>query len=253
MLILSIYDVLLLPVTAFATAYLSYTGAVFCEYPRLIYFLGLWLYALWMGYSVYAMILAFNRCLCFTQANFLFTGNWQYVWYVLPMVYTIHQLIYGMPVIFNAQFCGWFFNPHMGYFEDVNRTYFNGLHLLDNLMVAVVVPSLYIMFYMCIKNLRTNKENQSKRERNLFITVFTINMFLSVGALGYVLMQILQMPTWFIVLSHFFWLVVQGAPPVIYLTMNQTFKARLQKKKIGAVTTSSMNPTPAVNKDKNLF
>ncbi|CAD5232373.1 unnamed protein product [Bursaphelenchus xylophilus] len=247
MLILAIYDVLLLPVTAFATAYFSYTGAVFCEHPTVIYFMGIWLYSMWMGYSVYATILALNRCVCFTRANFLFKGYWQYFWYTVPLLYTIYEAVYGRPVIFNAQFCGWFFNPHMGYYDDLEGNYVNYVHMIDNSLVALLIPTFYVLFYVCLKNLMTQRNGASKREKNLFITVFGVSMMLSIGALGYVMMQLFKMPTWVILISHVIWLIVQGAPPVIYLTLNQTFKSRIFHRRITSSTHSSAGNDPTKN------
>ncbi|CAD5232374.1 unnamed protein product [Bursaphelenchus xylophilus] len=231
MLMLAVLDMVILLGSAFATAYFLMNGIVYCDHPTFMYFLGLWMMALWMGYALYAIILALNRCAAFTTMDVYFKGNWQYFWLIGPWFMVVYQAAFGSPGIFIPQYYGWFFNPHMGYFEDTEGRYFNWAHSIENIVVATVIPLLYLIFYFYVRRIAKGRtDNMSSNDRNLFAQIFIMSLIISVAAMVYFFMQTLFLPSWVKSMGHYGWIVVQGCPAVIYLTGNRTFQKKLFKK-----------------------
>ncbi|CAD5231230.1 unnamed protein product [Bursaphelenchus xylophilus] len=249
MLLMALFDLFLIPAITFATGYFLYYGMVYCDHPVLIYFIGQWLLAGWMGYSLCAVILAFNRCVCFTKAGFLFNDHWETFWLLLPVGYTIGHFVFDFPVIFNPQYYGWFFNPHLCYYEDLDGVYTNYSHISHNVMVAVSIPLCYFIFYFFVRSMRQDQES-SKNDNGLFLQILIVSITLTLGTLGYFIMQIDGVPRIIIYTGHFNWLIVQISPAITYFTMNQTFKKKLFRKKIASSKAGS-SVLGSINRPQN--
>lgn len=59
-------------------------------------------------------------------ADKLFEGWKTYVWLLLPTAYFIYGVWFLTPCLFSSIYVGWFFNPHLGYRDDLDH--FVGLH-----------------------------------------------------------------------------------------------------------------------------
>lgn len=73
-----------------------------------------------------AVILAFDRCLEMASSDWaraLFSGNRAWLWCLLPLGYGVQNYwFFHKPPTFSAVYGAWFYNPHVGYFEDTNGT-----------------------------------------------------------------------------------------------------------------------------------
>ena len=68
-----------------------------------------------------AIILAFNRCVEMSSTNLgyrLFNGNRTWLWLVLPMLFSVVNVMYTQTIKYSGIYAAWFFNPFIGYAED---------------------------------------------------------------------------------------------------------------------------------------
>lgn len=71
--------------------------------------------------SLVAMILALNRCMEMWNsrvANKFFEGRKAYCWMATTLLYGAYLGLFTIPPSPNGQLVGWFWNPHVVYFED---------------------------------------------------------------------------------------------------------------------------------------
>uniref|UniRef100_A0AC34QII9 Uncharacterized protein n=1 Tax=Panagrolaimus sp. JU765 TaxID=591449 RepID=A0AC34QII9_9BILA len=118
-------DVICLFISGFCTGYFSIMGYVYCSSPTLIYFLGLAANSLWVVQADTGMMLAFNRCLEMYDPDInaiFFKGIRSYFWIAISITHSACLFLFTKPVAFSALYCSWFFNPHVGYFEDYMTT-----------------------------------------------------------------------------------------------------------------------------------
>ncbi|KAI6230336.1 G protein-coupled receptor [Aphelenchoides fujianensis] len=225
MFLMAVYDVLSLPVTTFLAGYFAFTGRMFCDAPRFVYLAGIFGFTCWSGYTVTSLLLSINRCLAFTPYSWVFTGKLQYVFLALPLVYSAGICAFARAPIWNSLVGAYMFNPHLGYFEDKNDLYYSSEQILNNLSLSILLPTIYIVFYVHHSMISKGRSRIPKREYSLFLQVLLMNSILSCASVGYVLMQFVHIPEQLIFASHLAWVSVQCAPPIIYLTMNQTIRA----------------------------
>ncbi|KAI6234275.1 hypothetical protein M3Y99_00823800 [Aphelenchoides fujianensis] len=178
---MAIYDMITLPLTALLPGIFSMQGWMFCSHPTISYMGGTIIFPLWIGYSLCSLILSINRCLSLSRYKVLFEGpTRELFWILLPPAVSLVVAMFGQSITYNSILGAWFFNPHLGYFEDTVGA--------------------------------------------LFIQTLIINFTIAGAAAGYMLMQYLSLPEYFIAFSHVAWIIVEGAPPVVYLTMNETIR-----------------------------
>uniref|UniRef100_A0A1I8BM92 G protein-coupled receptor n=1 Tax=Meloidogyne hapla TaxID=6305 RepID=A0A1I8BM92_MELHA len=138
-----------LVVNAIITGYLAIVGAVYCTYPRFIYFAGSAGLALWGCETVAEMILAVNRCIELssrTWAEFLFHGKRTYLWMIFPTIYGLWFFIFEMPIHFSGIFVSWFFNPHVGYLDDFGKKTFVQVILISSINAIAAAIYVYMQF-----------------------------------------------------------------------------------------------------------
>ncbi|KAI6180035.1 hypothetical protein M3Y98_00675800 [Aphelenchoides besseyi] len=178
---MSLYDMFTLPLTAFFPALFSYKGWMFCSHPTVSYIGGTIIFPLWIGYSLCSLILSINRCLALSSYKWIFHGRVrQCIWLGIPPTTTVLVAIFGQSITYNSVLGAWFFNPHLGYYEDTDGM--------------------------------------------LFIQTLVINFTIAAAAGGYMGMQYMNLPECFIAFSHVAWIIVEGAPPVTCLLMNETIR-----------------------------
>uniref|UniRef100_A0A914M645 Serpentine Receptor, class T n=2 Tax=Meloidogyne TaxID=189290 RepID=A0A914M645_MELIC len=247
---ISISDMMCLVVNAIITGWLSIVGAVYCTYPRFIYFAGSAGLALWGCETVAEMILAINRCIELssrTWAEFLFHGKRTYLWMIVPTVYGLWFFIFEMPIHFSGIFVSWFFNPHVGYLDDFGKKYYSHLHTVHNYFVIVMLSSTYFTF-ATILSLKTMKHKistsaqTSRAQKMTFVQVILISSINAVAAAIYVYMQFARISEVLILIGQFTWMLAHGMPPVIYLALNKTVRRDVYRMCVRVIP--CVNPPP---------
>ncbi|KAI6175015.1 hypothetical protein M3Y97_00985000 [Aphelenchoides bicaudatus] len=250
MLEMALYDVFTLPLTALLPGIYSMNGYMFCSFPVLSYMAGGVIFPLWIGYSMTSLILAINRCLAFSKYKTLFEGAFrQAFWILLPLFASVFVIIFGQSITYNSILGAWFFNPHLGYFEDVNAVYPSSIQFWNNIIFCTVLPTVYVWFFL--SNWAMSKKRMSggmsAKEYRLFTQCLLINLTICAAAAGYMLMQYLNLPTEFIAFSHVAWIIVEGAPPVVLLSMNETIRKIVFGRKGKRGTTQHHSSTNGAN------
>uniref|UniRef100_A0A915ERQ8 Uncharacterized protein n=1 Tax=Ditylenchus dipsaci TaxID=166011 RepID=A0A915ERQ8_9BILA len=123
----------------------------------------------------------------------------------------------------------WFFNAHVGYFEDTAHVYVNELHTYHNYFVIVCLTATYLTFAVLLhckskKVACHNAAQQNYSHKMIFLQVVMISMINAVAAGIYIAMQYVQISQFIIYIGSIFWVLVHGIPPVIYLAMNKTIR-----------------------------
>ncbi|KAI1698568.1 serpentine type 7TM GPCR chemoreceptor srt domain-containing protein [Ditylenchus destructor] len=235
---LGIVDILSIPMNGILTGYMAIVGAVFCTYPKLLYFSGSYGYFCWITETTMSIFLAFNRCgeiLSPNVARFLFQGQLPWLWMLIPMMYGLYFAIFTKPVMFNGIYMAWFNNPHVNYIDDPDgKTYGNHLHFVHNIIVCCSLTGLYVLF--CILYLlksRTLRRHNSDTgtvfvknalQRSVFIQVLLISSINAVGSALYTYMQFVYVTPWLTIAAQFSWIIINGMPGILFLLVNKTIR-----------------------------
>nr|CAD2185476.1 unnamed protein product [Meloidogyne enterolobii] len=130
--------------------------------------------------------------------------------------------------IYHGIYFSWFFNPHIGYIDDVNKEYENTLQPFHNLSVIFFLLITYITFFIIFliksKQGGFQSHQQSYSEKMIFFQIILISLFNSVAASIYVFMQYIHVNDLIIIIGQICWLNAHGIPPVIYLKMNNSIQ-----------------------------
>ncbi|KAH7724167.1 CRE-SRT-23 protein [Aphelenchoides avenae] len=232
----------------FLTGYFAILGVVFCSHPTFIYICGNTALALWASETVAEVTLAFNRCVAICSPKWeriLFRGYKTWLWMLIPTLYALYWWCYTMPILYSGIYMSWFFNPHVGYFDDFGLTYDNPVHVNHNYFVIVGLTATYstfaIMLFLKSKKISasggqgTNQAQQNYSQKMIFIQVVMISMINAVAAAIYVYQQFFRITQEIIYLGQFTWLLAHGIPPVIYLAMNKTLRKDTVRMLIGCL------------------
>ncbi|KAH7662604.1 Protein Y55F3C.10 [Aphelenchoides avenae] len=244
MLYISVVDLSCMCINGFFTGLFAVNGDVFCSHPDLIYILGMLGLVFWIAESTTAIMLAVSRCLEMCSPSWgrmLLEGKRTWFWMVPPTLYAAYYGIWTKPVTFTGLYIAWFFNPHVGYLEDPNGTYHNGLHSIHNMIVLFGLTGTYttfsILIYMRTMAIDATKQRSSS-QRMTFLQVLLISAVNATAAAIYVYMQYFPVSFTLIVVAQFGWLFAHGMPSVIYLTMNRTLRNDVHKM-LAKVTTKN--------------
>uniref|UniRef100_A0A915EAX0 Uncharacterized protein n=1 Tax=Ditylenchus dipsaci TaxID=166011 RepID=A0A915EAX0_9BILA len=139
---ISISDMLMLLFIGFLHGYLGIIGSVYCTHPNFNYLCGICVNALWMSESSAEITLAINRCLVTVAPDIekaLFNGKRVYVWLTATT-------------------------------SDPEGVFTNHLHTVHNTGVAIVIPAIYIVFFVVLlfkaKSIGSNNDkNFSKKQK----------------------------------------------------------------------------------------
>uniref|UniRef100_A0A915DAV0 Opsin n=1 Tax=Ditylenchus dipsaci TaxID=166011 RepID=A0A915DAV0_9BILA len=224
---IGINDMLCMCVNTFLTGYFAITGAVFCTHPTFIYIAGNFGLGCWASETVAEVTLALNRCIAICSPKWeyiLFRGYKTWLWMMIPTLYAFYWATFTKPILFSGIYMSWFFNPHVGYYDDFG--------------------SCMIM----------SQHNYS--QKMIFLQVVMISMINAVAAAIYVVMQFVRISQTLIYLGSITWVLAHGIPPVIYLAMNKTLRRDAIKMCInllqhGDHEIHSNNPTQHPNGTKN--
>ncbi|KAI6243435.1 hypothetical protein M3Y99_00099900 [Aphelenchoides fujianensis] len=266
MFLLGLIHVLDLQFCGLLTGVLAIMGAVYCEHPTLIFVSGAIAVACWCASTMTSMILGLNRC-CELYSGRLAAavfGGWRMgVWCALPVGWFVFIAGWTPPGIFYGVQLAWFFKqaarfPHIGYFEDAAGRYTNLPHTANNFVVCstefLVYATLIGLYVRMTRGQGAVLKSAAGRERKIYVQIILVGTIHFVAGFTYVLMQFFDVDFYATLVASTFYLLSQGAPPLIYLTLNRSIRnvlrARLglRKEAAGASRATpgrSVAPLPA--------
>uniref|UniRef100_A0A915DKS2 Serpentine Receptor, class T n=1 Tax=Ditylenchus dipsaci TaxID=166011 RepID=A0A915DKS2_9BILA len=232
LLYISITDLAILWLLGFVHGILSLIGAVYCSYPTFIYLAGVAVTAIWAAESVAEITLSINRCISILSPHTekaLFGGWKVYIWLFFTSCYAMYWAFCIKPVLFTGLHFSWFFNPYVGYIEDINGTYENFTHTVHDIGMAIAIPSIYGIFFIAF-TIKTRalggsqEKGISSKQKMMFLQIFVISSLNMVACSIYVYMGYVSINEGLIHVGEFCWFHIHGFPPVIYLTLNKTIR-----------------------------
>uniref|UniRef100_A0A914LZQ9 7TM GPCR serpentine receptor class x (Srx) domain-containing protein n=1 Tax=Meloidogyne incognita TaxID=6306 RepID=A0A914LZQ9_MELIC len=205
MFVMGVVDMTAVLCAGFLTGYLGYFGYVFCSSPKFIYFSGAYGTFCWAAESTIEGILAINRCVE------IWSSEYSNKLFGVIFFLTITYLTF---FTFSGIYFSWFFNPHIGYIDDVNKEYENTLHPFHNLSVIFFLTITYLTFFIIFliksKQGGFQSHQQSYSEKMIFFQIILISLFNSVAASIYVFMQYIHVNDLIIIIGQICWLNAHG-------------------------------------------
>ncbi|KAL3082057.1 hypothetical protein niasHT_038387 [Heterodera trifolii] len=233
MFFIGILNMLTMFISALETGILGIIGAVYCDYPLLIYTTGSMGMALWIAETSVEMLLAINRCMELLRpqlAQAIFSGNKLRCLFALPICYGFVVAMFTKPVLFSGVYLSWFFNPYVGYTDDFGKIYYSPLSIINDSFVIFGLSTIYIVFsamhswkiYKISSGLQTSQP--SLTQKMTFLQVIIISLVHSITAGIYVSMQFVKISKIYIIVGTYAWLFSNGCPPVVYLLLNKRIR-----------------------------
>uniref|UniRef100_A0A915E925 Uncharacterized protein n=1 Tax=Ditylenchus dipsaci TaxID=166011 RepID=A0A915E925_9BILA len=244
---ISFVDCSVLWILGFAHSWFAITGAVFCSYPNLIYIFGCYLSFTWACETSSQFCLVINRCVAMHSPqleNSIFGAQgWTkirldrqnkeychriYVWLTAFNSIGLLWFFFFKPSLFTGIHSSWFFNPYIGYKEDLAGDYvITGVHAAWDASFAVGLPILYIFFSVVFVfkygGIKSNKKVPGK-QKMMLLQVFILSILNFFATVTYVSMNYIDPSEFVIQFAQFCWLHIHGLPPVIFLFFNYTIR-----------------------------
>ncbi|KAL3085454.1 hypothetical protein niasHS_008382 [Heterodera schachtii] len=198
MFFIGILDMSALFINALETGILGIIGAVYCDYPLLIYTTGSMITVLWIAETSAEMMLAIDRCIELLRpqlAHAIFSGNKLRCLFALPICYASVMAMFTKSVLFSGIYLSWFFNPYFGYTDDFGEIYSNPMHTVHNSFIALGLSSIYIVF-SAVLSWQTYTMSSSHQ---------TISKT-------------------YIIVGTYAWVFTNGCPPLVYLLLNKRIR-----------------------------
>ncbi|EGT56433.1 hypothetical protein CAEBREN_01023 [Caenorhabditis brenneri] len=204
---LALCDIPSVCVNSIATGIMGYHGIVFCDYPRLIFFLGANGFGLWLGCSLSCITLAVCRI---SELNsdlnirWIFQAPFIYFLMLLFFLAPFYGVFFTKPVIFRPEYMSWFFDPGTG----LDPSYYYNLNQpINNAALTIITLSLYayLVSYLIRKGNNIESVQFSKTQRQVILQAAIICFFHSITSFVYVYMQFFYSPEWFIVVAQVGW------------------------------------------------
>ncbi|CAD5233294.1 unnamed protein product [Bursaphelenchus xylophilus] len=228
MILLAFFHLYGIVLSGMTTAYFYYWGTVYCELPTLIYVMGGYGTATWIGGTVAGSLLSFNRCCemySSALADALFGGKKVFVWMLLPLSLWLYCFLFTKPLLFNGIAMSWYFNPHYKYFDDLDGTYVNDLHTLNNtltLMTQLMLSFTFVVLYF--SRIKGRATKMSKNDKLMCLQVFIIGLFEITAGVTFLLQQRFQLSFALTMLAGVCYFGSQACAPYVYLTFNRTIR-----------------------------
>ncbi|KAI3417521.1 hypothetical protein GPALN_013241 [Globodera pallida] len=243
---IGILDMLVIFMNGLETGILGIIGAVFCDYPILIYTSGSVGLALWYAETGVELLLAINRCMELlrpSMAHAIFSGNKAWYLCVIPIAYSTVLCLYTEPILFSGIYFSWFFNPYVGYVDDFGQIYHSTPHTVHDYFVIFGLSAIYLAFSAMLT----------------FLQVVIISFFNAVCSGIYILMQFIRISEIYIIIGTYTWLFAHGCPPIVYLLLNVRIRkdfanfvrAILRRPWRGHAVVYALNTTAWVNSGTN--
>ncbi|KAL3085578.1 hypothetical protein niasHT_037319 [Heterodera trifolii] len=233
MFLVGILDMLTMFVNALETGILGIIGAVYCDYPLLIYTTGAFGMTLWLSETSVEMLLAINRCMELLRpqlAHAIFSGKKLRFLFALPICYATTLGMFTKPIIFSGIYLSWFYNPYVGYTDDFGKTYNNKVNDVHDFFLFFGLSTVYLVF-SAILSWRTYIMSSGQQtfqpswtQKMTFLQVIIISLVHSITTLIYTSMQYVQISKFYIIVGTYAWLFTNGCPPVVYLLLNKRIR-----------------------------
>ncbi|CAD5233513.1 unnamed protein product [Bursaphelenchus xylophilus] len=263
MLIMAILDVLELSFTAVYSGIATIMGWHYCDTDSdtirmVLYFQGCLVLGLWFAYTYTSLILALNRCLSFGSYKRVFDHP---IW-LLGTVAVLFTTVWFVNPLFYHSFNGvWLFTPHPLELAIVDRDDYHALaHSINNFTLAFTLPIIYLSFFLTRPRGGNGRlANFARRDISLLTQSMLVTGSVALCAGSYACLELFNLSAEFTKAAHILWILVEGAPSVVYLTLNQTILCILcaKGKRLAlqtsstqyAITTHSRKPsvTPAMD------
>ncbi|KAL3082037.1 hypothetical protein niasHT_038367 [Heterodera trifolii] len=220
-------------INAFETGILGIIGAVYCDYPLLIYTTGALGAALWYAETFIEMLLAINRCMELLRpqlAHAIFSGNKLRCLFALPICYAFAMAMLTKPILFSGIYLSWFYNPYVGYTDDFGEIYSNTIASAHNCIVIFGLSTVYLLFpiILCWQTYTMSSGHQTHQsswaEKMIFLQVIIISLFNSIASVIYISMQFVRISKIYIIVGTYAWVFTSGCPPVVYLLLNKRIR-----------------------------
>ncbi|KAL3085576.1 hypothetical protein niasHT_037317 [Heterodera trifolii] len=218
---------------ALETGILGIIGAVYCDYPMLIYTTGSIGLSLWFAETAAEFLLAINRCLELLKpelAYVIFNGNKTWWLCAVPIFYALGMAMFTKPILFSGLNLAWFFNPYIGYTDDFEKIYHNTLHTVHDCFVIFGLSAIYIVFSAILswKNYKMSANQQTNppswTQKKTFLQVVIISFFNAISSGIYLSMQFVKISDIYIIIGTYTWIFAHGCPPVVYLLLNKRIR-----------------------------
>uniref|UniRef100_A0A7E4ZRJ1 G_PROTEIN_RECEP_F1_2 domain-containing protein n=1 Tax=Panagrellus redivivus TaxID=6233 RepID=A0A7E4ZRJ1_PANRE len=212
MIFLGIIDVIITFCNGVLTGFFIIFGVVYCEYPMFTYIIGSFGVSLWCAQSASLDFLALNRCLEMARSHFsqlLFDKNLVYVWISMAVAYFFLVFWYSTPAMFSPFHMSWMFNPHVGYYADVESKYRNVVHMPNNIFVIVAMTSIYTVFILIFYK-KSSATTNKKHVKQTFVQVFLLCLATVILCVSYIIIQFITLPTQTTMLTQFVWICYGG-------------------------------------------
>uniref|UniRef100_A0A0K0EJD9 7TM GPCR serpentine receptor class x (Srx) domain-containing protein n=1 Tax=Strongyloides stercoralis TaxID=6248 RepID=A0A0K0EJD9_STRER len=232
MFLLFVLDEICLSGCSIFSGIMSIQGAVFCNYPRLMWIFGLLCISIWGSGCCLCVCLGLNRCLDIVNPSIndmLFNGKKFYIWMCFIIIYGFYIGVLNSPMFFSSKTYGWFYDPFYG----TNITnlkdpfyYYNYPHVINNFLVVILLAILYS--YFCIKiTLKyklTDKLVISNVQKTLLLQSSITCLVQFSASLFYILIQFIPSSPQFVIFTHLTWIFTHGSPVFIYLIFNKQIR-----------------------------
>ncbi|KAI6233959.1 hypothetical protein M3Y99_00849100 [Aphelenchoides fujianensis] len=211
-------------------------GAVFCSHPTVSYVVGC--ICSWCASTLTSQILGINRCLMLFNrsfAEYAFSGWRRVVWMSLPFFFFVYLCGWTAPPVFSSLLMAYVFNAHVGYSNDYGAVYKNLPNTVNNLLVCgtelLICGSLIVLYLRATRSSSHEERKAADRDKRFYIQVLLVGIIHFIASLTYVLIQFFPVTNHkeVIIMASTFYLFSQGAPPLIYITVNQTLRNQILK------------------------
>ncbi|KAI6176024.1 hypothetical protein M3Y97_00753900 [Aphelenchoides bicaudatus] len=269
---LGVIDVLCIVINSLISGYLSYKGAVFCDYPDLMYIAGGISTGLWCSACMACMLLALNRLFDLLKPNWmetLFGGNKTYIWLLAPVAYGFLFIWREPPLVYSSYHNAAFFDPFTATDKADAELYTSWAHTINNITVIIVLCSAYtsLCVYILIRGRlantgasSSNRHGLSTMQRQIIAQASMICGLILIAATVYVRMQFFETPGWMIVVGQITWQFSHGGAVFIYLFLNRSMRREIVKTFFssgicGSKTSNnvSVTTTTKLNNSKPMF
>ncbi|KAI6243522.1 hypothetical protein M3Y99_00109600 [Aphelenchoides fujianensis] len=216
----------------------TFQGAVFCTHPTVAYVTGCIAVSSWCASTLTSQILGINRCFVLfnrSVADYAFSGWRKVAWMSLPVVFLVWMCGWTVPPVFSALAMSYVYDPHLGYFNDFGATYKNIPHTVNNLFVCATESLIYcgliVLYLRATRSASSEERHAASRDKRFYVQVVLVGGIHFIAGLTYVIIQffpVTQHPS-VIIMASTFYLLSQGAPPVIYIAVNRSLRNQIRK------------------------
>ncbi|KAI6220695.1 hypothetical protein M3Y95_01023200 [Aphelenchoides besseyi] len=232
-------------------------GIVFCSpnASNIVYFAGCTATGAWIASTSTSQILGINRCFVLYKRHLAETifGGWRIIlWMCIPLLLAFYMFTFTVPPIFTSILMSYLYNPHFGYFQDLGERYKSVPHATNNLFVCCTESLIYAMLIFLYLRATRSASNEVRtavyRDKRIYIQVVLVGMIHFTASLSYVLIQFSEFfqNEYFIVITSTFYLLSQGAPPLIYISVNPTLRSQILCVCLMAKTMVTCGRTPSL-------